>query len=567
MNGSHWASTAHEASPVDWSSFTPILNNLAWTPQQNNTPTLSVDDLGAYAGQYNTSGWETTIWDGEKFAGGFGITEITETDYWTIRARSADLFKKNLYAKGIIRRLVTNEINTGITPEVVPDEEIIGLAENSLDDWSETVENRFAIYTNDKNLCDWKKQSTFGIIQQTARREALIEGDVLVVLRPDKITGLSRIQLVSGSNIQTPIEFNIPKSHTIKHGVEMDKDGRNFAFWVKQSDGTYKRLLANGAKSGRETAWLVFGTEKRHDEVRGMPMLALIMQSAKDIDKYRDATLSKAKLNAYKVMAVEKGENRPGSLPITGGATKKTSTTTTDSDGVTQTRNAIGMAPNMIFEELAFGEKIHSFGGEGTDINFGEFEEAIVQAMAWANEIPPEIVRLAFSNNYSASQAAINEFKIYLNMFWGVFGSAFLTPIYKDFLLTESLTGKIKAPGLLDAWRNPMSYDIWGAWCAVMWYGSIKPSTDTLKQGKGSKLLISEGLSTRAREARGTTGTKYSKNVKKLAKENVQLANALRPLLELEREFGAEAVSKASESALTADDVQAMIEEHMEEAA
>ena len=59
-----------------------------------------------------------------------------------------------------------------------------------------------------------------------------------------------------------------------------------------------------------------------------------------------------------------------------------------------------------------------------------------------------------------------------------------------------------------------------------------------LKQGKGSKLLVDEGWSTNAREARITTGTKFSKNIKRLKRENQLKAEAARPLLELMKEFG-----------------------------
>ena len=79
---------------------------------------------------------------------------------------------------------------------------------------------------------------------------------------------------------------------------------------------------------------------------------------------------------------------------------------------------------------------------------------------------------------------------------------------------------KITAPTLLESWRDPKQYDIFGAWVASEWYGSIKPSTDMLKQGKGSKLLVDNGWSTNAREARVTTGTKFSKNLKRLKHEN-----------------------------------------------
>ena len=57
-----------------------------------------------------------------------------------------------------------------------------------------------------------------------------------------------------------------------------------------------------------------------------------------------------------------------------------------------------------------------------------------------------------------------------------------------------------------------------------------------LKQGKGSELLLKMGLSTHAREARGATGSKFTKNVKRLKTENELLADAMRPMLELQAE-------------------------------
>ena len=52
-------------------------------------------------------------WNGSKFEGSFGpITDFTFVDYWTLRKRSLRLFKENLYAKGIIRRLLWNEIQS-----------------------------------------------------------------------------------------------------------------------------------------------------------------------------------------------------------------------------------------------------------------------------------------------------------------------------------------------------------------------------------------------------------------------------------------------------------------------
>lgn len=530
---------------------------------------VSVDDLQptAYSGQVASSPWENSLFDGGKFAGGFGATQIQDVDYWTLRARSAQLFNENLYARGIIRRLVTNEINVGLAPEACPDESIIGVADESLNDWTEEVETRFGIWGKGPELCDWKKKSTFGAIQRAARMEALVSGDVLVVVRQSPQTKLPMVQLISGSKVRTPLGDggNLRKGHKIRHGVEIDKLGRVVAHWINQDDGGSKRIPAVGEKSGRKISWLVYGTDKRLDDLRGQPLLAIVMQSLKEIDRYRDSTQRKAVINSIMAMFIKKTEDKMGTLPITGGAVKRGQATTTDSDGSKRNFNIASQIPGLVLEELQTGEEPVHVGGQGTDVNFGTFEEAIIQAVAWTLEIPPEVLRLSFSNNYSASQAAINEFKIAINRTWGDFGETFCTPIYIEWLLSETLLQKINAPGLLQSWRNPNEYDIFGAWTATEWYGSIKPSTDMLKQAKGSKILTDEGWSTNAREARITTGTKFSKNIKRLKRENELKVEAARPIAEFKQEFGEDVATEAIGALDNMEEYEAMLDDYLED--
>lgn len=505
-------------------------------------PNVSLDDLQSFILESSSffSPAEHHRFDGDKFLGGFGVTKLHNIDYWTLRQRSAMLFNDNLYARGLIRRLITNEINTGLIPECQPDELILGVPEDSLTDWSEITENRFTLWGKNPELCHFEQRHTFGSIQRIARQEALVEGDVLVVMRRSPVTKLPMIQLISGSKVQTPLasEHDIRAGHKIVHGVELNPQNRVVAHWIRTDDGEYKRLPAFGEKSKRKLSWLVYGTDKRLDEVRGQPLLAIVLQSLKEVDRYRDSVQRKALINSILAMYITKTEDKVSSLPTSSGAVRRDQVTITDT-GSTEPRkfNLASQIPGIVMEELQQGEEPKGFGSQGTDLNFGPFEEAIIQAVAWANEIPPEILRLAFSNNYSASQAAINEFKMYLEVKWAQWGEEFCTPIYIEWLISEVLLQKIQAFGLLQARRNPSQYDIFAAWTLVDWYGSIKPSTDIVKQAKGSKLLTDNAWSTNAREARGISGTKFNKNVKRIARENQALADAKRPLLELEKEF------------------------------
>jgi len=515
-------------------------------------PVLSVEDMesSAHLGSSIDHGWNNREFTGSKFLGGFGETVLYNLDYWTLRNRSSQLFTENLYARGIIFRLITNEINSGLVPDSAPDEVVLDQSEETLTDWSETVENLFRLWGRSTQVCDWKGESTFGGLQRAARMEALISGDVLVVLRPSRKFGLPQVQLVSGNQIQTPLmtEFKPRAGNTILHGVERDKTHRVVAYWVRQEDNKFKRLSAFGEQSGRKIAWLVFGNETRLDDVRGMPLLAVILQSLKDVDRYRDASQRKAVINSILAVFVKKTEDKMGSLPFTGGAAARTTVETATPGADPRPYNIESHVPGLIMQELQTGEEPVGFHNQGIDEKFGDFESSITQAIAWALEIPPEILRLSFSNNYSASQAAINEFKIYLQKVWTVWGETFCAPIYQEWLINQTLLGRIETPGFLEAWRDPKQHDVFAAWSLADWYGSVKPSTDMLKQAKGSQLVVSEGWSTNQKEARGITGTDFRSNIKKLTRENELKVKAARPLAEFRAEFGDQEADSAIEA-------------------
>lgn len=488
-------------------------------------PVLSVGNLPTYR-----MGWD----HGEKFAGGLGPVDIVFKDLWALRQRSADLFERNVYGRGLIRRLVTNVINSGLFLEATPEEKILGFEEDELADWSENVENRFKLWSDNPYQCDFNERLTFGALQAEAYREALVSGDVLVTIQQDPRTRIPRVRLISGNAVQTPYSGYSKVDANIVHGVELDAQKRHVAFWVIQDDGTSKRIPAFGEKSGRPIAWLVYATDKRIDEVRGTPMLALILQGLKEIDRYRDAMLRKAVLNAMVAMWIEKGEERMSSRPLTMSGLTIENQPVIDNDGKDKKFRQAEMTPGVMFESLQYGEKPHTFQSNQAVDGFGVFEEAVVRSFAWANEIPPEILTLSFLSSYSASQAAISEFKLFLTPTRMRFGDSFCSPVYEDWFLSQVLIGRVDANGFLDAYADARKDDIYSSWVSSDWSGNVKPAVDMLKTTRAYTEQAEQGFTTRDRGSREINGSKFSKNVQKLKRENQKLADAMRPLLEVE---------------------------------
>jgi hypothetical protein len=82
-----------------------------------------------------------------------------------------------------------------------------------------------------------------------------------------------------------------------------------------------------------------------------------------------------------------------------------------------------------------------------------------------------------FSSNYAASQGAIKELKMYLNMKRSEFGDNFPQIVYVEWFVSSVLQRAIEAQGLLEAWRDPRQHAVFGAWVVAEWCGAIKPTT------------------------------------------------------------------------------------------
>jgi len=466
-------------------------------------------------------------WTGDKFRGSFGTTDWLNTiDLPTLRARSAQVVRRSLYARGLVGRLVDNEINTGLELEATPIAELIGMDEDDATEWDTNVETRFTLWGNDAAMCDAQGLRTFGALQAHIRREAIIGGDVLVILDVHAQAKTPVIRLAPAESVSNPMDYSPPPNRTVTDGVEVDvATGNVVGYWVAQTKRTdepqrHTFIPAYGKASGRRIAWLVYGSPRRLGEYRGEPLFATIFQSIQEIDRYRDAALRKATINAMLAIFLEKTQEKPGSKPLTGGAVRRGDVQYADTTPGTARKFSVNQYdPGIVLEELQVGEKPIAFGSQGTDIAFRDFEQAMLHAMSWAYGIPPEILVLSFNKNYTASQAALNEFRMYLMQARQDFGDQFCGKVYREWLLAEVLTGRITADAWLRALTSPARYAEAGAWTACEWSGPAKPTTDLLKAMKAAEIAIRLGAQTFSQVTREVFGSSFRSNMRKMRSE------------------------------------------------
>lgn len=462
------------------------------------------------------------VFDGEKFPDSFGITKSyainTGIDYFTLRQRSYQLFTENIYFSGLIKRLLRNEIFTGMMPEPTPIGSILWphLSEENAEQEASKVagliSESFNLYANDYNVFDYQKQMTFGEFQEAVRQEAILCGDVVVISRINQQTGLPSWEIISGNNIKTPMEYNIKKGNTMTHGVERDIHGRHVAYWVEEFKGnsfSYTRIPVVGEKSGRQISWMVYGGNKRLNEVRGIPLLASALYMLRDLDRYRDAELRAAVIGSIIPFFIEKSAaSAPGGSILGEKAMQKLKGSEQPADKSKPPQ--IDFVPGMVVENLNAGETIKAFNPTHPNINFKTFEETMISAICWAVlEIPPEIGTLRYQSSYSASRQANNEFDILLT--YRAFKNAkdFCQLIFQEFVIQSVLKGDLILPGFQEVVFNPAKWKQRAAWLKCEWSAISRPSVDMQKEAAAYILLEDSMDVTHERVARRFSGMSF----------------------------------------------------------
>ncbi len=401
-----------------------------------------------------------------------------------LRNDSNDLNANNAMGAGIIKTFVTNVVGTGLQLSPSIDHDLLGLTPEAADELQAQIEREWDLFIRD---CDITRQSKWGELQQIVLRSCLLSGDIFCNLpfrdRPGITYGLC-LNLIEGQRICNPNQ-QVDKEDLIM-GVEIDGNGAPVRYHYAKGLGFGKkvdwRTLKAFDSEGNRMVLHVFRKE-RANQMRGVPILAPIIELVKKIDTYSQAEVDAAVINAFFTVFIKKR------APEAGGNLLDNVTNMGAETGASASDKDIKLGSATIVELFEDEEGIDLADPQRPNANFEAFFSAICSEIAIGVGLPKEVVMKSFNASYSASRGAIIE-AVKTFQEWARFMiDEFCQPVYEAFLLEAVTIGRLRLPGFLDDPLKRMAY------CAADWIGVEQAELDPMKAVKAAQGRIDAGIS------------------------------------------------------------------------
>ncbi len=362
----------------------------------------------------------------------------------------------------------------------------------------------------------------------------LMNGDAFAVFRQAKREswmpyGL-RLHLIEADRISTPmgngvlgtsVEGKAPNGNRIISGVEIDANGVLAAYHISNTYATetgyssselrsWVRVEAYGANTGRPNVLHLMEAD-RAEQRRGVPLLAPVIETLKQITRYTEAELM-ASVIAGMFTVFIKSVGASSDNPL--GTMVDPSQQVAPSD---PTSYEMG---NGAINVLGEGEEVQIANPARPNGQFDPFVSALSRYIGAALEIPYELLLKSFQSSYSASRAALLEAWKMFRMRRQWTAKEFCQPVYEEWLTEAVAIGRIRAPGFFN---DPA---IRRSWCKAEWNGPAPGQLDPVKEVTAAEKRIANGLSTREREAIETNGSDFESNIQQQKRENSILIDA-----------------------------------------
>ena len=462
-----------------------------------------------------------------------------DANLYTLRNRSADQAINTPIGAAAIQTSSMHAVGAGL--KVFPKIHYLdlGLTHEEAREWNRRTRREFDLWAASKH-CDLYRRNSFYDLQDLAYVAYLVDGDSFALFRRKPPTPFMpyslRLQIIEGNRISNPYSGSLTggygvfsveaknqsNGNRIVSGVEIDAEGAIEAYWISnkvpgdlveaaQMDA-WVRVKAFGDLSGTPNIVQICH-DVRSEQYRGVPYLAPVIETLKQVSRYTNAELTAAIIKSFFALFFT---NAPaGANGLEGIA--PSAIYGNEEEEVDPRRPVVDVAEYDLgpgtLNALPAGVDVKAVDAGRSMSTFDPFVTQLIKHIGAAINIPYEVLMKNFTSSYSASRAAMlqawEEFK--LRRTW--FARDFCQPVYETWLAEAVAVGRIDAPGFFD---DPA---IRAAWVSADWYGPTMSILDPVKDIKGSAMRVQYGLSTREREAAEMTGTDFEENLDQLAWE------------------------------------------------
>ena len=439
----------------------------------------------------------------------------------TLRNRAHDLATNSPVGAAIIETFVSGVIGSGLRVFPRLNAAELGLTSEEARRWRRKVKQEFEIWAES---CDFLRRNNFYELQQIAFQSSLTDGDAFCLFkrRAGKPYSL-KLHLVESARVSNPlggdmIEMVAANGNRIVNGIETDRAGRLVAIHVSNrlwneidlSNAVLKwqRVRVYGAETGLRNV-LMIAKDTRCDQFRGVPLLAPVIESLKQLSRYADAELCSSIIRSFFSVFFTQQATNFNLNEMTGRKEEK------EEIDVSEYRLGSGT-----LNALPAGVDVKALDSAKNQSNFDAFTTSHLKQIGAAVNLPFEVLMKNFQSSYSASRAALLQAESEYRRRKAAFVNDFCAPIYEQFLMEAVALGRINAPGFF---TDPIKKHLWSR---ADWYNQADKSIDAVKDVNAARLRLEAGLSTYSEEVAKLSGADFEDVYSQLAQERELIKKA-----------------------------------------
>lgn len=451
----------------------------------------------------------TSYTAGDKFNRGMRLWSTSETSaneaisfgLKTMRSRSRDLVRNTPIATGAINSVVLNVVGDGLVLQSVIDREVLGLDPEQAREWQMAAQREFALWARRP---DFTNRLNWDEMQALALRSVLESGDLFVARRRREESATPyglRLQLIEAERVSNP--DGRANTDTMVDGVMLDGDGIPTGYsicnvypgdWSYTKQRQWKIYDIGRTVTGTPLILHLYD-QRRVDQARGVPYLAPVVATLKQLSDYTEAEIRAAVISAMFTVFVTKPAVDNGSEPPIIGSN--------DANAGVDPENEIALGNGAIVD-LAQGEGVEFADPKRPNVAAQVFIEAMCKQVGIALDLPFEVLMKSFTASYSAARAS-------LEMAWQFFRQRrswlawkFCQPVY-EWVITEAIVaGRLQAPGFF---ADPLIRE---AWLGSEWIGPSRIQLDPQKEAAADLMDLGMGTKTREQIIQERTGGSFA---------------------------------------------------------